>query len=320
MNASRPSLSVVIPTYQRPDWIRRAVHSIAIQDPLPAEVIAIARDTDFPTHAAIADLQRESLPFPLRSELVSEPGFIPPVRLGLSVAASDIIAVMDDDAEAVAGWTDRLLRPYADNSVGAVGGRYINSSEDGPTPVPDVDRVAYVNRWGQFVGNLYCNPRFTDPVDVWFMIGGNMSFRREVARQLEFDMQLNRNVANGYEVDIGLQVRRMGWRIVFDPLLAVRHYSAPRQTAGLRTSSRDSIQWYAFNQTRVALRRLPAAQRSVAVAYQLAVGERRAPGLLPLAAWPLARKVGFELDMATAALKGRLLAMKSVFRVEASGR
>jgi GT2 family glycosyltransferase len=316
MNDSRPSLSVVIPTYQRPDWIRRAVHSLAIQHPAPMEVIAVSRDTDLPTHASIAELQREPLPFPLKRELVSDPGFIPPVKLGLSVAGGDIIAVMDDDAEATESWTDRLLRPYADSSVGAVGGRYINSSEEGPTPVPDVDRVGYVNRRGQFIGNLYCNPRFTQPIDVSFMIGGNMSFRREVAQRLEFDMELNRNVADGYEVDVGLQVRRMGWRIVFDPLLAVRHYSAPRATVGLRQSNRESIQWYAFNQTRVALRRLPPVHRSVALAYQLAMGERRAPGLLPLAAGRLARKAGFELEMAGPALKGRFMAMKSVLRPE----
>jgi len=57
---------------------------------------------------------------------------------------------------------------------------------------------------------MFCQPTFTDPVDVDFMLGGNMSFRREVARRIQFDMTLNRNVAQGYEVDIGLQVRRMG--------------------------------------------------------------------------------------------------------------
>jgi GT2 family glycosyltransferase len=308
------SLSVVIPTYQRPDWIRRAVHSIASQRPAPIEVIAVSRDTDLPTHASIRALQAEPLPFPLRCELVSDPGFMPPVKLGLSVASADIVAVMDDDAEAAEGWTTGILRPYADDTVGAVGGRYVNCSEEGPTPVPDADRVGYLNLRGQAIGDMYCNPTFTQPVDVEFMIGGNMSFRREIARRLEFDMELNRNVAQGYEVDIGLQVRAMGWRIVFDPLLAVRHYSAPRETAGLRASSSESIQWYTFNQTRVALRRLPFLRRSVALAYQMALGERRAPGLLPLAVAPLARKLGFEIDLARAALEGRFLGLKSVVR------
>lgn len=308
-----PTFSVVVPTYQRPNWIRRAVLSLAGQTRTPDEVIAVARDTDTPTHAMIDALQRERLPFPLLRQLVSTPGFMPPVKVGLAAAAGDIIAVMDDDAEAEAGWAARLLGNYGNAAIGAVGGRYINTSdEDGITPVPDADRVGYVNGVGQFIGRMYCRPTFTSPTEVDFLIGGNMSFRREVAARLEFDMELNRNVAQGYEVDIGLQVRRMGWKILFDPLLAVRHYSAPRATVGMRMPDAESIQWYAFNQLRVGLRRLSLPRKSVSLLYQFAVGERPAPGFLPLVLGPIARRVGFDTHHARPALKGRLLAVRSV--------
>jgi GT2 family glycosyltransferase len=310
----RPSLlSVVIPSYQRPQWIRRAVLSLAAQTRRPDEVIAVARDTDGPTHEAIAALQGGGLPFNLRREIVSEPGFIPPVKAGVAAARGDVIAVMDDDAEAEEGWAARLLGNYDDAAIGAVGGRCINTSDDkGPTPVPEAERVGYVNHVGQFIGRMYFRPTFRDPVEVDFLMGGNMSFRREIAARLEFDMELNRNVAQGYEVDIGLQVRRLGWRIMFDPLLAIRHYSAPRATVGLRTYDAESIQWYAFNQLRVGLRRLSLPHKSVSLVYQFAVGERTAPGVLPFVLGPIARRFGFETDHARAALKGRLLATRSV--------
>jgi GT2 family glycosyltransferase len=312
---SRPLvLSVVIPTYQRPQWIRRAVLSLALQDRPPDEVIAVARDTDLPTHQAIAALQTESLPFKLQRELVSAPGFIPPVKAGVGAATGDIIAVMDDDAEAVDGWSARLLANYTDVAIGAVGGRCINTSDEkGPTPVPDTDRVGYVNGVGQFVGRMYCRPTFTTPVEVDFLMGGNMSFRRDIAKRLEFDMELNRNVAQGYEVDIGLQVRRMGLKIIFDPQVAILHYSAPRATVGLRTFDEESIQWYAFNQLRVGLRRLSLPRKSVSLIYQFAIGERPAPGIVPLMLSPLARRLGFDTRHARPALKGRLLAVRSVF-------
>lgn len=311
--APPPLLSVVIPTYQRPQWIRRAVRSLAVQTRPPDEVIAVARDTDVPTHDSIAALQAEGLPFKLRRELVSEPGFIPPVRTGVAAATGDVVAVMDDDAEAEDGWAARLLGHYGDAGVGAVGGRCINTSDEkGPTPVPDADRVGYVNGVGQFVGRMYHRPTFDRPVEVDFLMGGNMSFRREITARLEFDMQLNRNVAQGYEVDLGLQVKRLGWKIIFDPQLAIRHYSAPRATVGLRTFEAESIQWYAFNQLRVGLRRLSPARGSISLVYQFLVGERPAPGVLPLVFSPLARRLGFETRHAPAALKGRLLAARSV--------
>ena len=308
------TLSVVIPTYQRPIWIRRAVRSLAVQKRPPDEVIAVARDTDVATHGAIEELQGMKLPFALRRELVTEPGFMPPVKAGLSVARSAVVAVMDDDAEAEEGWVERLLGNYTDASVGAVGGRCINmDTEDRPASVPFVDRVGYVSRWGKFVGNMYCRPTFKDPVEVDFMIGGNMSFRHEVARRIEFDMELNRNVAQGYEVDIGLQVKAMGWKVLFDPLLAIRHYSAPRATVGMRPDADAAgIQWYSYNHARVTLRRLTRDRRVFAFAYQVAVGERRAPGLLPLMLAPLGRRLGFETRSAGAAFKGRFLAARSV--------
>jgi GT2 family glycosyltransferase len=312
---ARPSiLSVVIPTYQRPDWIRRAVRSLAVQSRPPDEVIAVARDTDIPTHESIAALQAEGQPFKLRRELVSEPGFMPPVKAGVSVATGDVIAVMDDDAEAADEWSARLLKHYDDQSVGAVGGRCINTNDEhGDWPVPETDRVGYVNGVGQFIGRMYCRPTFTHPVEVDFLMGGNMSFRREVAARLEFDMELNRNVAQGYEVDIGLQVRNNGWRILFDPLVAIRHYGAPRASVGMRTADdSDSVQWYAFNQLRVGLRRFSFGRKSTSLVYQLAIGERRAPGVLPLVFSPVARRFGFETGQARAALKGRLLAARSV--------
>jgi hypothetical protein len=228
------------------------------------------------------------------------------------VADSDIIAVMDDDAEATEGWTERLLGHYADPEVGAVGGRCLNMDGDRLSPVPEMSRVGYISPVGNFVGEMYCRTTFSHPVEVAFLMGGNMSFRREVARGIELDMELNRNVAQGYEVDIGLQIKAMGWKIIFDPLLAIRHYSAPRATVGLRATEAEGIQWAAFNHVRVALRRLPPSRRAVCLAYQLAIGHRHAPGILPFVAAPLARRFGFATQVAGAALKGRLLAVRSV--------
>jgi GT2 family glycosyltransferase len=315
-NGSIPrTLTVIVPTYQRPEWIRRAVLSLAAQTRPPDEVIAVARDTDTPTHASIASLIQERLPFSLRQELVSEPGFMPPVAAGVAVGTGDVVAVMDDDAEAEAGWAHRLLATYADPAAGAVGGRIINMTGEVPTPVSKTSRVGYVTALGHFVGNMYREPDFAEPVEVDFLMGGNMSFRREVADRLEFDLELNRNVAQGYEVDIGLQVKRMGWKVLFDPQVGIRHYSAPRQTVGMRpTADTEAVQWYSFNHARVALRRLKPLHGALAFSYLLAVGERRAPGLVPMLLAPVARRAGFQLGAAPAALRGRLMAARGVWQ------
>jgi GT2 family glycosyltransferase len=309
------SLSVVIPTYQRPVWLRRAIHSLVQQLQPPTEVIAIARDVDIPTHDAICALQAEGLPFPVRSGIVTEAGFIPPVRKGFALARGDIVAVMDDDAEALHDWAQQLLRHYADPTVGGVGGRAINMEGDQAAPVPDADRVGYVSFLGRFVGNMYKRPTFSHPVDVDFLMGGCMSFRRAVAQTIEFDLALNNNVAFAYEVDVGLQVRARGWRLVFDPTVAIRHYSAPRQLDGMRSlNDGESARWCSYNETRIVLRRLPRHASTVALLWSVLVGARRTPGLLPWLLAPLGRLAGYRLSLARPAIAGRIAAVRSVWR------
>jgi GT2 family glycosyltransferase len=308
-----PTLSVVIPTFQRPDWLGRAVASLAAQTRPPEEVIAVARESDAPTGRAISDLAASALPFALRRGEVREPGFMPPVRAGFAVACGEVVAVMDDDAEALPDFAERLLRHYDDPAVGGVGGRYINMDGEKEREEGTTDRVGYVGL--KVIGDMYKRPTFREPRDVEFLLGGCMSYRHEVAKRLEFDLLLNQSVAFGYEVDLGLQVRRLGLRLVFDPAIAVRHYSAPRAEDGMRRiDDRQAVRSASFNEARIVLRRLPWTRSAPYLVYSLAVGVRRAPGLGPLLLWPLARRLGFEVALAPAALAGRLRAAAGVLR------
>ena len=301
------SLVVVIPTYQRPDWIRRAVRSLAAQSRPPDEVIAVARDTDTPTHDSIAGLAREGLPFPLRRELVTTPGFMPPVERGLAAANGDVVAVMDDDAEAADGWAARLLAALP-RSGGRCGRRPLHKHGGGRSPeLGPRHRSRRLCRPVRHTSSAGCiaGPRSRARSRSSFLMGGNMSFRREVARRIQFDMELNRNVAQGYEVDIGLQVKRMGWKIVFDPEIAIRHYSAPRATAG-------SAEPRGRGDEVVLLQPRPRGAAAAAVSagrgrdrLPVRVGERRAPGLPPRS--PSVRAPPrLDARMASAALDGRL--------------
>jgi GT2 family glycosyltransferase len=318
--AQRPSLTVVIPTYERPDWLFRAVKSLAVQRPVPGEVIAVVRDTDLPSHATVEQLQQSGLPFRLRKGVVTEPGFMPPVREGIRLADADVVAVMDDDAEALQGWVSGMIRHYEDETVGAVGGRYINVTKDGPLEVEEADRVGYVSVLGRFVGNMYKRPTFSEPRNVSFLMGGCMSYRRDVAKALEFDSALNHNVAYGYEVDLGLQVRAMKKRLIFDPAIAIHHYSAPRATAGMRDpDDGDAAFWSTYNEVRVAMRRLPAWHALLAVGWRLAVGGRRAPGIGAWIVSPVARRLGFRTHLTGANVAAIVRATKDLL-AEAGSR
>jgi len=150
----------------------------------------------------------------------------------------------------------------------------VNMNGDRVADVPVKSVFGRVDFWGRFIGNLYCEPDVALPRDVDFLMGGNMAYRRDVIARLEFDFRLNEGVAYSYEVDLGLQVRRMGYRIVFEPLAKIRHFSAPRAIAGMRESSPESVRQYSHNHTLIIGRRLPPAKRLRALAFFLLVGDR----------------------------------------------
>ena len=275
----------------------------------------MVRDTDLPSQDAVRTVAAAHSSVPVRLALVTEPGFMPPICRGIQEAKGDVVAFLDDDAEAEPGWTSGLLRAYSSPAVGGAGGRCINMDRDREIPVPETSRVGYLSAWGKLVGNHFLRPAFHSPLDVDYLMGGCMSFRTSVARELEFDWALNRNVATGYEVDLGLQVRRSGHRIIFDPAVAIRHFGGPRAIAGNRDPLDEvAAEATAYNLTRIVLARAPGSKRAAFILRQFTLGERRAPGLLPWIASPLSRRLGFLTALGKAATRGRFQAIRDHLR------
>jgi hypothetical protein len=76
-------------------------------------------------------------------------------------------------------------------------------------------------------------------------------------------------------------VKRAGWRIVYDPSVAVDHYPAARLDDDDRLAPPlPALANAVHNETYALLRWLPAWKKPLAMAYAVLVGSRRAPGAL----------------------------------------
>jgi hypothetical protein len=168
--------------------------------------------------------------------------------------------------------------------VGAVGGPADNFDADGkPFPTRSVEPVGRVTWFGRMHGNMFDHPpqwrrqRPTREVD--HLVGYNMSLRRAAFDR--FDPQL-RPYWQSFELDVCLQVRRRGYRVLFDFANVVRHY--PTNTAYVSGRGGDldvKIFNAAYNQSYVLSRHTRrAVQRWLRGAYQLGVGNVNAPGVL----------------------------------------
>jgi len=270
------SVAVLVPTWRRPQDLARCLHTLRLQRRRPDRVLVVRRPEDDETRRVLAAQNG----LPLEEVLVHEPGQVAALNAGLDAAHEDLVAITDDDAAPRPDWLERIVGWFArDRRLGALGGRdfvyHGHELQDGAER--QVGRVAWYGRFLSF-HHLGTGP----PREVDFLKGANMSFRREAIESLRFDPRL-RGVGAEYLNDWGftLAVKRNGWKVVYDPAVAIDHYEGVRVNGDARfTDDRSAAPARAYNETYIAVRYLPPARALAHVLFALVVGTSVAPGPL----------------------------------------
>jgi glycosyltransferase involved in cell wall biosynthesis len=268
--------SVIIPSYGRADALRRCLAAVARQTRRPDEVLVITREDDKATGAVVREAMAQ---LPLRSIDVREPGLVAASNLGLAAARGDIVAFTDDDTEPWSDWLRRIEDHFLTMpDLGALGGRDWLYA-DGVLRQGRARTIGRVQWYGRRVGNHHLGVGAAREVEI--IKGANMAYRGAAVAGLQFDRRLKGGDAEWcLEPGFAFAVRRRGWRVVYDPAVAVdHHHPAPRLAldsalAVTRTYNR------VFNETLVLLEYLPAHRRVVFVLWAFLVGTRDAPGLV----------------------------------------
>lgn len=159
------------------------------------------------------------------------PGLSGARNTGVAATSADIVAFLDDDAQARPGWLAALLAPYRDPDVVATGGRIDPAFDDGrPTWLPpELDWI---------VGCTYRGMPEAGG-DVRNVIGAGMSVRRsafDVAGPFDTGVGRGRSLpVGGEETAFCIRARRLisGARVVYAPDAVVTH-RVPAGRAALR--------------------------------------------------------------------------------------
>lgn len=215
-------VTVIIITRNRPQMVCDCLEHLRRQTRLPDEIIVVDSSTGEETQAVLDDY-----PEVVRLRIPDGRNNMPQARnLGIAHAHGEIIGFLDDDSMAQPEWLHCLLEPYADSSVGGVGGRVIDALEQARTS-PDDPRIGIVLRDGTVTANFILNPGH--PVQVDHVRGCNMSFRRAALECIGgFDLRyIGSNV--GEETDVCLGIKRAGWELMYQASAVVDHMAAPRE-------------------------------------------------------------------------------------------
>lgn len=226
-------LTVAIPSYRRPNDLRRALTALTSQDRRVDEVIVVARKDDAATHEVVQDF---SFSLPLKLQFVERPGMVEAVNRALDTADGDVIALTDDDAVPHMDWTAKIAAIFEQEpDLAGLGGRDRIYRDNVAWDAGAAQVVGMVRWYGRVYGYHHCGAGPRRDVDC--LKGVNMSFRRAALGALRMDERLRGTGAQCHcDLKLCLTLRAQGKRLVYDPSILVDHFPAQRYDEDQRAS------------------------------------------------------------------------------------
>jgi GT2 family glycosyltransferase len=299
------TLTVVVPTWRRTDALDCCLEGLARQRRPPNEVLVVHRPDDVKTKEFLSGSRSGSLP--VRGLVVGAPGLVAARNAALAEARGDVVAFIDDDAVPHEDWTARITSAFSsDQELGGLGGRDLIQSDR--LPLRDV--IGKVQWFGRTIGNHHLGVGPAREVD--FLKGCNMSYRARAVSRTRFDHRLRSSGAQVCEdMAFCLKLKRAGWKLEYDPAVAVDHRPAPAAD-GHRSVSVNSVADATHNETLTIIEHLPPLRRPIYLLWAVLIGTRGTPGFAQVprliawyANWP---------SILLASLRGRVLGLRTAIR------
>jgi glycosyltransferase involved in cell wall biosynthesis len=308
-------LTVLIPTYRRSKDLARCLEALKRQTNPADELLVVVRDTDEETHEFLRGFEVGDLR--LKVVEVVPPGQVAALNAGLAVAIGEIIAITDDDAAPHPDWLERIESHFlADDRLGGMGGRdwvyHPGCQEPEKAPADRFVTVGKLQWFGRAIGNHHLGSGQPQEVDI--LKGANMSYRKTAIIDLWFNDKLK---GTGAQVcnDMGfsLSVKSRGWKLLYDPTIAVDHFPAQRFDEDQRLAFNPIAQQnMAYNETLVVLAHLPVFRKVVYLFWALLVGTRGIPGIVQILRF-LPTQKQLSIQRGIASFRGRIVGINTCF-------
>jgi len=211
-----PSISVVIPTYNRAQVLVDTIEYLHRLSVSPKQIIVVDQTASHPN-----DIQ-EQLKNWHESELIEwivleHPSVVAAMNVGLQTADSDYVLFLDDDIKPIEGLLNSYTKKLIDKEYGIVAGRVIESWDD-----PEGDKST----------DSFSFNSLEDGQAPFFM-GGNVLVNRAIALELGGFDQNFKGTAHDYEREFSDRVLDAQHEIAYCGSAAIFHLK--EESGGIRT-------------------------------------------------------------------------------------
>lgn len=226
-----PLVSIVVPTYARERVLCDTLMCLLQQDYPHCEILVVdqSRQHEPETVAFLASVRNR-----IRLTRLPEPNPSAARNHGMRMSTGEIVVFFDDDFHIPKDTISKLVSTYTDLQVGGACGIVIH-----PNQTEQAARAEYAQKLG--VGTLNAAANLQDKIKIADMIGGFMSFRKEVFERVGmFDVWLGMQpIVSGEDYDMSRRAVLSGYSLYLNPSIVTWHLSATEGGTG-RSARRPS--------------------------------------------------------------------------------
>jgi GT2 family glycosyltransferase len=211
-----PSLSIVIPTFNGRENLKRLLPSVREHAPRGTHVIVV----DDGSTDGTAKWVGINHPWVQVVALEANGGFCRAVNAGIAHSRAEIVELLNDDTEVQRGWAEAALRHFSDRTVGSVAPLVLFM--DRPDVIESAGQQYHLCGWGK-------NRGYGEPLDPSYLVAGEVFgpsgstgfYRRQALDRAGW--LLPEYQAYYEDVDLSFRLRWAGFRCVYEPQSQVLH-------------------------------------------------------------------------------------------------
>lgn len=246
------TLSVIIPSYCRPDLLARCLASLRRNAPLSTEIIVV---DDASENMCVSEVAAKFKGV----KVIRTPkrlGFCKAANLGVQFAIHEVVELLNDDTEVCAGWAEMALDAFEDPKVAAVAPLVLRwpGQIEGRAIIDSAGDAYFASGVATKRGNgQVIEEKWMIPGPVFGASGSSAFYRREVF--LKVGAYPESFGAYFEDVDLSFRLHWAGYDVVFQPCSKVLHrVSSSYGNPGL---NRKLLESQSLNEERVYWRNIP---------------------------------------------------------------
>lgn len=244
-------VSVVIPTYNRPQDLKKCLQSILYQTVLPKEIIVID-DGELKECPYRQDFEKKGVQYIFRQK--KDKGLTRSRNLGVRIASEEIVAFFDDDVILEPDYIEEIKRVYDSNfdpHLGGISGIVLNVAK--PTIFTYLEYFYNILflispvrpggvTWSGFSEQILIDrtfpPKQLTKADI---LGGCLfSFHRKVFHDFMFSEEYEHNYCQGEDKDFSMRVSTK-YNLYINPKAKLYHFESPIERVNKYRRGRDYI-------------------------------------------------------------------------------